>query len=397
MSTILKALQRLEDEKSARVERTLDEQVAARPPVPGPRRWLLVALALLGGVVAGSSALFVLRGLDASDTSDTSAAAVKPSAASAPAVAAAPPARPLPRVGSAPPRPEPERSVPAWSDSAADAEAASDDVATVKRVEPRRLDHSEIARPGLRTPAGLNTEDTAVALEAVRAALEAANENLQAARDGKPRRLADAQPARSSAPPLTSSASPERSSASTRATISPLAPMASPSGVESGPPPDARDVAASAVEAPVAPIPEVQAKPDVPAKRPVAAEPARPAKVLPPRPGAAALAKRARVAAPPTVVAVAEPAVAAAETAVAGGAESRTVVRAAPPTVFVESTMWHPTPGRRSAMVEVAGDGGPIQVHEGDAIGTLVVVEIQPTGVFFDHEGVELRRRVGRH
>ena len=36
-----------------------------------------------------------------------------------------------------------------------------------------------------------------------------------------------------------------------------------------------------------------------------------------------------------------------------------------------------------------------LRVAEGDAVGTLVLLEIQPTGVVFGHEGVQIQRRVG--
>ena len=69
------------------------------------------------------------------------------------------------------------------------------------------------------------------------------------------------------------------------------------------------------------------------------------------------------------------------------------VVRANLPDVFVSSTVWHPQKDRRVAKVTLAG-GEPSELHEGDAIGTLVVSVIEPSGVVFVHDGVEIRRRV---
>jgi hypothetical protein len=66
-----------------------------------------------------------------------------------------------------------------------------------------------------------------------------------------------------------------------------------------------------------------------------------------------------------------------------------------PPKVLVKRTIWHPTPGRRVAEVEVEGRKGALELHEGDAVGTLVVAEIQPSGVVFLHGGEELHRKVG--
>jgi hypothetical protein len=66
-----------------------------------------------------------------------------------------------------------------------------------------------------------------------------------------------------------------------------------------------------------------------------------------------------------------------------------------PPEIRVEGTAWHPSPERRTARVVVQGRAGVLELHEGDAVGTLVVSEIQPSGVVFLHGGAELRRGVG--
>ena len=45
-------------------------------------------------------------------------------------------------------------------------------------------------------------------------------------------------------------------------------------------------------------------------------------------------------------------------------------------------------------MVSLAG-GPARELHEGDAIGSLVVSEIGPSSVLFLNDGAPLRRRVG--
>jgi hypothetical protein len=70
------------------------------------------------------------------------------------------------------------------------------------------------------------------------------------------------------------------------------------------------------------------------------------------------------------------------------------VAKIRPPKVTVKKTIWHPTPERRVARIEVEGRKGPLELHEGDAVGTLVVAEIQPSGVVFLHGGEKLRRKV---
>ncbi len=59
MSTILKALQRLEDEKNSGKDRSLNEQVVARRSgAVAKSRWAVIGVALLSGIAVGSTALF---------------------------------------------------------------------------------------------------------------------------------------------------------------------------------------------------------------------------------------------------------------------------------------------------------------------------------------------------
>jgi hypothetical protein len=71
------------------------------------------------------------------------------------------------------------------------------------------------------------------------------------------------------------------------------------------------------------------------------------------------------------------------------------VAKVRPPKVTVEKTIWHPTAARRVARIEVEGHKGTLELHEGDAVGTLVVAEIKPSGVVFLHGGEKLHRKVG--
>jgi len=66
-----------------------------------------------------------------------------------------------------------------------------------------------------------------------------------------------------------------------------------------------------------------------------------------------------------------------------------------PPKVYVSRTVWHPDPSRRTAYVEFEGRDEIVALREGESIGPLVVTEIAPTGVSFDNHGSELTRRVG--
>jgi len=74
-------------------------------------------------------------------------------------------------------------------------------------------------------------------------------------------------------------------------------------------------------------------------------------------------------------------------------------VSSAPPPalrdVRVARTIWHPTPGRRHADVEVSGQAGSLRIREGDLVGRLSVKKIEPWGVVFLDDGVEIQHRVG--
>jgi hypothetical protein len=63
--------------------------------------------------------------------------------------------------------------------------------------------------------------------------------------------------------------------------------------------------------------------------------------------------------------------------------------------VLVERTSWHPAPERRVAWVKVEGLASTREIHEGDAVGTLVVKEIRPSSVLFQHGSEAVTRRVG--
>ena len=63
--------------------------------------------------------------------------------------------------------------------------------------------------------------------------------------------------------------------------------------------------------------------------------------------------------------------------------------------VRVARTIWHPSADRRFAYVEVSGQVGSLRVREGDLVGRLSVQKIEPWGVVFLDDGIEIRHRVG--
>lgn len=149
--------------------------------------------------------------------------------------------------------------------------------------------------------------------------------------------------------------------------------------------------------APPEPRPRVTAPPppiEVPAPRPVAAPPpSRIEEPAPPKP--VAKVPPAPVEPPPPAVELSvQPSPRLAPPPKPSPPARVATLR--PPKVIVKKTVWHPTPERRVARIEVEGHKGPLDLHEGDAVGTLVVAEIQPSGVVFLHGGEKLHRQVGK-
>ena len=57
----------------------------------------------------------------------------------------------------------------------------------------------------------------------------------------------------------------------------------------------------------------------------------------------------------------------------------------------MEKTFWHPSAERRTALIHT--ESGVEEIREGDAVGSLRVSTIEPSGVVFDQRGQEIRRR----
>ncbi len=66
------------------------------------------------------------------------------------------------------------------------------------------------------------------------------------------------------------------------------------------------------------------------------------------------------------------------------------------PDVAVLRTAWHPNPDRRSAKIRLLDTKQTLNLKEGDAVGGLVIQEISPSAVIFRSGEIELRLRVGQ-
>ena len=161
MSTILKALRRLEEEKAANEEpRPLREQIARAPSTLRSRRsgWIAAAIALVLGIGTGGGVIWWLFG---GERANTSVVATAPAAPAPPAPAPAAPARP---------------AVPGPPD-----QAFASDVEIVDRPDALpRLADSEPVKPGPVQPT-LGTQRPVESSSAAERARQAALAEYQAA------------------------------------------------------------------------------------------------------------------------------------------------------------------------------------------------------------------------
>jgi hypothetical protein len=344
LSTILKALRRLEEEKAATEEpRPLREQIARAPGAPTPPRrrgWGAAAVALVLGVGAGGGVIWWLFGGQHAQPEVVASAPAAPAPAAQPAPVAPPAAVPPPERQPGPPD-----------------QAFASDVEMVDRPDALpRLADTEPVQPGP-APTSLGAhrpvESSSAALRAREAALAEYQAAERARRGLPPEPVAPAPPQPAEPLPVI----PTQAD-----TLLPAPPEPAPAAVPAPPAP-----------APVAQTPAPPAP--APAPAPVVAE-ARPAPkpvVTPaapkPKPAAPRAAPREEAPPPPPAPSIA---------------------------VAVEKTQWHPLADRRSAWVRVPGQGDAQRVVEGDVIDGAIVSAIEPSGVVFERNGQKIRRALGQ-
>jgi hypothetical protein len=382
MSTILKALRRLEENRGAQSQRTLREEVTrgsapAKSRLPG---WPLLA-ALLGlGVAVGAGALafwYLGRAPEPAQPTELAAAgSAEPRAE--PGAAAKRPSRQR-RARPTRPRslPSPAAAPSAASEHELPAAALASKVEFVKRrpAQPR-IAAPEPAEPQASARAG----------------------------SGRPRRTDPAEIPGRHKPPVSNS----RSGGTLSIAARPEAPVppggaSAPVGAEA--PASSQVVtAAPARESSRRPaaLQETQPRAEQPREAP---KPERAAPEPPAGSGAARAPDAQRRATTPKpeptyTEEVAEesskkPAAAPAREREPGAPASSEIARAEIPGLRVERTVWHPIAERRVALIEFDQSAEHREIREGDAVGPLVVSEIEPSGVVFVHGGVEVRRRVG--
>ncbi|HXK24502.1 MAG TPA: hypothetical protein VMS55_17665 [Myxococcota bacterium] len=338
MSTILKALRRLEEDKSRAVtSRPLREEVASGPRETQRRRlpWLPVA-AMIVGAGLGASAWYVWpyeRGGEPVREAKGETGAPAPSAvAQAPGAAAPAPPPDTPVTRRLPPgfhagATRIEGQLAQLADTgpepgAPPEDAFSSNVEVVQRPMPTpRL---EPTPQGERPPDRVIPDPPGVAVEP------------------------PAVVARRSKPPTPTAPAPERVAAASGAVLP-------------------QSQAATPETQAAAPQPPVQTKPNVEPKRQVESKPQAQPKPAAPAP------RVAKTTAPAAI----------SKSSAAAASE-----------VHVKRTQWHPEPARRSADLDVSGKSQ--SVHEGDVVDEYVVSEIRPSGVVLTRDGERVERSIGK-
>jgi len=389
MSTILKALRRLEEENSAQSQRPLREEVTRGPSSAKSRRgsWPLW-VALLGlGVAAGAGALTFwhlgstpepaqpprLAAAGSSEPREEPAAAAKrpskPRAANPGRRRSAPYPAPAPTAASEPELPaaalasnvEVMKRPPAEPRIAASEPSEPPASTRARSAQPRRLDPAEIPGrhkyPDMRVRSGSAPSIAAQGEAAEPSGGVAATDAPATSQAATATPVQEARSRAAVAPETKPRAEQPREVAS-----DPVVVAVAPQPERAAPKPAAASAVAPARDAEkpaAAPKPEPKPKVEESSKKPAKSSAAPP---------------RER-----------EPAEAA----------SSEITRAEIPDLRVERTVWHPIAERRVALIEFERSAERLEIREGDAVGPLVVSKIEPSGVVFVHDGVEVRRRIG--
>jgi len=362
MSTILKALRRLEQEKSTQTDRPLSDAVANTPPPAPVRRlspWIVAAGSIVAAFLVTVGAFWLFRS-ESPDASREVVAAVQTPDASVNGAAAAPA---LPPPG--------ERT-------------NADRIRAARLLQEQRRVRASAGAAVEPHPQALASE-----VEVVDRAPVAPAEDAEIETPPPPVRLARQEPPRPglrAMRPRRRDSIPSASAAPNRMRTDPLLAPDAPAPRLIAPAVD--DAAPELAGAPAepTPTPATAARVDTAPPEPVVEAP-EPAAVAALQPEPAPVVKPVAPAAPK-----AEPPAPAPKTA---SSRKPAPPRSLAPDVYVERTEWHPLAERRVAFVEYGGSGEAVELREGDVIGSLVVGEIEPTGVHFMHDGSDLRRRVG--
>lgn len=344
MSTILKALRRLEEERDAPSDRSLREEVAD-PEVPqrtkrsGPS-FVVVGILLVAFVLIGAGTYWLVT----SESTDVTTATTV--AASVPTSAGSTPSSPRSPAVVADSRPQEHELSPAALQSL---------VSVVKRDPPQpRINASpEMEVNAAVASSGPRTGDGSIFVKSRRSAA------------GLPGRHKGRVAIPASTLRFRNQTTPENTLEPDEPPLRQVASAPLRTVVESAP---ASDVAGDPIEASPSLVPLTQTE-----------------SVSQPTP--ASETKQVASITPVTQSVPAEPEPTPPKT-------PATVSSYSGPTLTVERTMWHPIAAKRFAVV-IVGSGASREVREGDEIGTVLVARIEPSGVIFSDQGKEFHRRIG--
>lgn len=361
MSTILRALRRLEQEKSAGLDRSLGEAVANAPRPPPKRsslRWIAVSGSVAGALAVAAIGFLFLRSSDPAEGTDAIEIAKAPPARASAARPKAPPARRNAERAIARPRTRSSES----AEAAPETHLSRALAARAARAESRRTRRPEPAAPQSLPPAALTSEVAVVKRPPPMSRVDDADAEVPPPADVLPQEIRDALATAAARPPAPRAETPPIRAPRARPAEAPPIPA---------PPPVAEPTP------PVSPPRPAPAAPEVKPPVEIAAAEARPTPRAEPRPAPKPAPEPETRPAPKPV------------------AKPAPVARPPVPKLVVERTIWHPYAERRLAIVAIEGSDQALELHEGDIVGMLVVGKIEPSGVVFNHDGAELRRRVG--
>ncbi len=357
MSTILKALQQLEDEKRDKPELTLEQQITMTRPPESNRRSLMLAGSAASSIAVALAAMYFWMAPNSATDIESEAVAASPTRPSTSLVV--------------PPRPSPSGSA---------------------QLDQSRLEVPSKVAGSLKFSPGGSTQSPRTA--------SGTDSEVQVVR-----RLARTPEIERPSPPVSrenlalreryleraNSADKTRDPSSARDVVSSrLAALAARSAIDSGTPSGNSGNVTHHGTLPQSP--QSSPRPERSRTRPT--ESARAATVSEPAatqqsPGSP-VARAEPVSAAPTPAIVTRPA-----TGRAVEPDHKVILRAKLPELKVRSTVWHPQGSRRVAMVEVDA-AAALELNEGDSVGPLVVESITPGGVVFSHDGVSVLHKVGR-
>jgi hypothetical protein len=384
MSTILKALRRLEEDKKTRAAMSLDS--ALLEPSKGPRKQSQLGVSIAAGVVAAigmSAILWSLSSFWMPAAPETAAVAPAPSGIPAEPT---PPTRITVPIAEAP-RPAPGEPVPLAGSSADSRMQVLANAGAVQRETQRAV----VAPDELRVPADAALRDASAGEPAPSTRAPAPAKTAPPVRQTTlARKIPAAEPSPQAAVPGSAEKSVSVATGTPAVPTSSKAQTAASASARSEQEKQETKVASrSPASKPVVESPVAGAQKSASGAAPVREVETKRAR---PEPATqAATQSEARLDTKPRAETVAE-ARAPSSAPLSAGASAAPGSAAQ---LAVRQIIWHPTPSRRVAVFAVEGDSVPQRIGEGGVVGGFTVAKIGLSDVELVRDGVAVVRRVG--